>query len=185
MSRKTQQISFKYSPYWRKVAPWRDDCDCPEDDPCIEGIFFDDPDVDEGVCLSELLSGRVKVSIPNYLRQHLIQSLQASGKKTSEEYLDAAIDELSRTPPVPWIQHNEWPVCCGDFCQYLGELRKLPEEIEPIVEATTLWEVTEETSRQKFTDAQSLWKCINSDWCSGFLFECAVCKKRVVVIQSY
>ena len=33
---------------------------------------------------------------------------EADNKKEGE----VKTDELSLTPPVPWTQYNEWPVCC-------------------------------------------------------------------------
>ena len=41
-------------------------------------------------------------------------------KSASEigEIAAAEIGELERTPPVPWLTQNEWPVAHGDFAQY-------------------------------------------------------------------
>lgn len=34
------------------------------------------------------------------------------------------VGELSITPPVAWVQSNEWPVCCDDYMKYIGEWEK-------------------------------------------------------------
>jgi hypothetical protein len=34
------------------------------------------------------------------------------------------LEALAHTPPVPWLQNNEWPICSDDFAVYLGELTR-------------------------------------------------------------
>lgn len=28
---------------------------------------------------------------------------------------------MKYSPPVPWVQYNDWQVCCDDYMQYIGE----------------------------------------------------------------
>jgi uncharacterized protein CbrC (UPF0167 family) len=55
----------------------------------------------------------------------LAQSVSETNSSWSQDQrskaIEGAIDEMSRTPPVPWVQQNFWPAHHGDFCRYVGE----------------------------------------------------------------
>lgn len=108
-----EDAKFKYFPDYERWARFTDrPAEC--GGPYLEGVYFEDPDVPDAVCLQDLISGRHRVYVPDYLRQELEKSTMAtypdwpSGR--AREHIQRAIDELSRTPPVPWIQPNRWPV---------------------------------------------------------------------------
>ncbi|MCM1118874.1 MAG: CbrC family protein [bacterium] len=56
-----------------------------------------------------LADKKAEVDVPEYIQNRIMNNRTA---KT---------DELRYTPPVPWVQYNDWPVCCDDFMQYMGE----------------------------------------------------------------
>jgi uncharacterized protein CbrC (UPF0167 family) len=44
------------------------------------------------------------------------------------EILVGVCDELRRTPEIPlFLQNDDWPYCCGDFCEYIGSPKSYDE----------------------------------------------------------
>ena len=39
----------------------------------------------------------------------------------TREIANEEIEILKYTPPIPWVQFNDWKVCCDDYMQYIGE----------------------------------------------------------------
>lgn len=187
-----EQIAFRYFPEYEKWAAFTDEnCPCPDDLPCLEAVYFDDPDIEEPVCLDQLINGRVKVDIPEYLQKQLIDSIREKHHNWDDQQVTNSagqiLEALSRTPPVPWIQHNVWPVCCADFCYYLGEWSQ--EDL-----ATTspdgdgsafLWAILEEPYRSRRDGPQGLWEELISGWTTIYVFRCFECNKLIAVDQSY
>jgi len=62
------------------------------------------------------------VAVPEHIQIKLLNHLRQfyPDKPESEirEMATAKVDELERTPPVPWLTQNEWPVANGDFAEY-------------------------------------------------------------------
>ena len=52
---------------------------------------------------------RLAIDIPDYIQNRIKDN--ASSK----------IEILKYTPPIPWVQFNDWQVCCDDYMQYIGE----------------------------------------------------------------
>jgi hypothetical protein len=99
-----EQGDFRYFADFGRWAQFAEEpCGC--DGPCLEGVYFDDPDVPEAVCLQSLVSGVVRVDAAGYLIAKLRESVRASFPEWSTERVNAhvseAVDTLSRTPPVP------------------------------------------------------------------------------------
>ena len=42
-------------------------------------------------------------------------AMQVIGPDANEK-----IEDLRHTPPIVWLQNNEWPCCCNDFMTYEG-----------------------------------------------------------------
>lgn len=84
---------------------------CSSGKDCLEGVYFDTPGTDS-VCLECLKQKKVSVPVPPYVRRQIKQN---EPEKTAL---------LMQTPPVPWVQYNDWPACCDDYVQYIGEWTK-------------------------------------------------------------
>jgi uncharacterized protein CbrC (UPF0167 family) len=102
-----------------------------------------------------------------------------------DEYVSEAVDTLSRTPPVRWIQSNLWPVHHGDFCRYIGEWdqEKLTEDAKADDGRSYLSSILEDSSSVE--DVDGLWASIGDGWTEVFVFECLKCGRRIAVAQSY
>lgn len=187
-----KQVAFRYFPEYEKWAQFADEnCHCSDDSPCLEAIYFENPDLEDPVCLDELIDGRVRVEIPDYLQKQLMESIRRKHSNWDDQQVNSAaaqfVDTLSKTPPVPWIQHNVWPVCCGDFCCYLGEWSQ-----EKLIEASPdgdgsafLWSILADSYRARRDDPQSLWQEIENGWTEIFVFRCFDCNKLIAGDQSY
>lgn len=99
--------------------------------PALDGAWLDfDEDYDEPppVCADCLLAGKAHVVVPGWVQKALAQSVAAQHLDWNAEARDAYVaertHELAHTPPVPWIQNNEWPICGDDYAQYAGELTR-------------------------------------------------------------
>jgi hypothetical protein len=187
-----RQIEFKYFPEYEKWAVFTNEkCICPDDLPCLEPIHFDDPDIEDPVCLDQLVNGQVRVDIPAYLQKRLLDSILKthpswSGDQT-RNFAAQVVDTLSRTPPIPWIQNNDWPVCCGDFCCYLGEWsqEQLTESSSEGNGSSFLWGILADYRRNRRDAPGDIWQEIESGWTTIYVFRCFDCNKLIAVDQSY
>lgn len=181
---------FEYFPEYHKWARFEEDCECEDGSPCLDGVFFGDPDIEEPVCLSDLVSGKVRVDIPDYVVDELRDSITETRPDLTNtqitEKVQAATDTLARTPPVPWIQNNEWPSHCGDFCRYLGEWNQ--ERLNNVAEEGNgrafLWSILIPAHRAR-RNLDELWEEIENEWAAIYVFECRTCGKLVALEQSY
>ena len=98
--------------------------------------------------------------------------------------VEQAVDILSRTPPVPWIQENEWPAHCGDFCRYLGEWdqARLTAAAPDGNGLAFLWSILPQASRAR-RDRDELWEELGNEWAAVYVFECLTCGKVMAVIS--
>lgn len=189
----TQKASFDFA-YFPDYLKWAkfvsDDCDCPDGSPCLEGVYFGDPDIEDPVCLSDLVAGSIRVDIPDYLVDELRKSVKKVNPKWSKKQIDdrveQAVDSLSRTPAVPWIQENEWPVHCGDFCRYLGEWdqARLTEAAPDGKGLAFLWSILPSAAQAR-RDRDELWEELGNEWAAVYVFECLTCGRLMAVEQSY
>ena len=119
---------FRYFPAYPQGAQLGDDaCDLCGHRPAITGIRLglrmDEP---RNVCADCLAADKVAASIPQWIQQDVrdaVDRLHADWSAMARADLVAArVYELAHTPPVPWLQNNEWPLCGDDFAIYQGEL---------------------------------------------------------------
>ena len=162
---------------------------CDSEEYCLEGEYFDLGGSVESVCLSCLSKGKITVNIPNFIRNRIKNHLTGNGTasdESSQERAHQLIDELSKNPPVPWIQYNDWPVCCDDFCRYLGEWDRstVVEKAQNKNPQDYLMSILEEFSKEKIDNFDSFWNDIGNET-AIFVFECIKCSKIIAVCQSY
>ncbi len=179
---------FKYFKNVAENAEFIDEnCDiCNSKENCLEGVYFSG-DIDyNSVCLKCLLEGKVKNTIPSYV----IKNLEISMKKESTYSINSMkekIKELEKTPPIPWIQYNNWPSCCGDFACYIGEweqedfINYLNNKENSIV---FLNKSLDESTKNKVDDINVLWEDIGYNT-AAFVFQCLHCGKFIITCQSY
>lgn len=148
---------------------------CGSEENCLEGVYFNEHDDVVSVCLSCLKEGLIRVDIPDYIRKEI---------KGSDKF--DKIDELERTPPVPWIQYNEWPVCCNDFTKYIGEWGRgrLIKESQDGNGLNYLLSILLQDIKERIVNEKNFWSEIGN-LIAIYVFECQTCSKRIAVSQSY
>jgi uncharacterized protein CbrC (UPF0167 family) len=147
--------------------------------PFLDAEYFDGGYEDEGVCLECLRSGSKKVSMNTYIKAKI--------KICAGESAALIINELEQTPPVPWIQYNDWPLCCGDAMQYRGEHSRqsifIDDELKGFPD--NLWIIADEHTRKQAVDHGSLEASIRRGMTVCFIFRCMKCGRYQAVCQSY
>lgn len=140
---------------------------------CLDGVYFDDPDV-ETICLKCLKQKKASVPIPQYVRRQIKQ----------DEPLKTTV--LMQTPPVPWVQYNDWPACCDDYMQYVGEWTKdtFLKEANDGDGIRLLRTLLRSDQLAQTEDFDALWDSIGDDTIV-FVFRCLICGKLTAVCQSY
>ena len=99
--------------------------------PALDGAWLDfeeDYDDPPPVCIEDLLADKARVARPNWVSHELANRVAARHSDWSaeqqERYVAERTSELAHTPPVPWLQENEWPVCSDDYAKYAGEITR-------------------------------------------------------------
>lgn len=176
--RKVERLKMRQYEYFKNVeknaAFTEQKCQfCGENKNCLEGIYFEQPDL-KSVCLSCLDRRVVGVDIPNYL------------KKKVHDNNKVKIDKLTYTPPIPWVQFNDWQVCCDDYMQYLGEWTQ-----EDFVRESNIGKGIEFFQKllskdflNQVDDINVLWDDLGNGTVA-FVFYCSTCNSKRVVCQSY
>ncbi len=146
---------------------------CGSTEKCLEGVYFDNPMI-SSICLKCFEQRKAKVNIPEYIRNKI------------KNNVNEKVEELEYTPPVPWIQYNDWQVCCDDFCQFLGEWKKdnfinNSSGENPI---TFFKSVLCKETLELVDDIEVLWEDLGK-YTTAFVFQCKKCNKKIVVCQSY
>ncbi len=140
---------------------------------CLEGVYFEKNGI-ESVCLECLSKLKASVFIPNEIQ------LKVKNDR------DKKVSELSFTPPVAWIQNNEWPVCCDDFMEFIGEWDK--EEIirQSENENYVIYfeKMLEKETLNRIEDLETLIDDLGYD-SVAYVFRCVCCKKLLAVCQDY
>ncbi|WP_289092012.1 CbrC family protein [uncultured Bacteroides sp.] len=146
---------------------------CGRNQNCLEGIYFDQPNL-KSICLSCFDKRLVGVDIPDYIKKQV--------NKDSE----TKIDKLTYTPPVPWVQYNDWQVCCDDYMQYIGEWKQ-----EDFIRESSdgngveyFRSLISKDLKNKVDDINVLWDDLGYDTVA-FVFRCQKCNRKIVVCQSY
>ena len=121
-----QSYLFPYFPDYERWARFTDlPCDGCQGTPCLDGICFDQSSDLQAVCVSCLVSGRIIDSLPDGLPIRFRSSVERMHAEWTEaqitHHVQERLERLTRTPPIPWVQNNEWVFCGDDFAHYLGE----------------------------------------------------------------
>lgn len=146
---------------------------CGNDSDCLEGVYFGQSKLNS-ICLDCLDNHRIEVYIPEYLRNQIQYNCE---RKT---------EKLKYTPPVPWVQYNEWQICCDDYMQYIGEWEQ-EDFIKESVDGDgigLLQKLLCQDTLDKVDDINVLWEDIGFDTVA-FVFYCPICNRKKVVCQSY
>jgi uncharacterized protein CbrC (UPF0167 family) len=139
----------------------------------------------------DLVEGRIRVAIPDHLKVELDESIKSTFPLLDDQHrldlLELRIEVLSRTPPVPWIQNNNWPVSNGDFCRFLGEWSEddLTEKSPDNNGKSFLWSILDTNCRNRRSSVDDLWNEIVYGTTAIYVFECLLTKKLIAVDQSY
>lgn len=148
---------------------------CGSKEDCLEGIYFNQDNIDS-VCLRCFAEKKAGVDIPDYIQKRIKYD---PNKK---------IQELKYTPPIPWVQYNDWQVCCDDYMKYIGEWEQEEfikvSENESKNEIEFFREMLNGDTLKKVDDINVLWEDLGYDTVA-YVFKCSICGKRTVVCQSY
>lgn len=150
-------------------------CDlCGSDKNCLNAIYFDLNCNIESVCLSCLDNKKIGVNIPDYIKKRIVND---KNKKT---------DELKYTPPVPWVQNNDWPVCHDDFMVYIGEFTK--DDIIHLAQNQNEIEIFKRmiapNLQERIIDYDVLLNNLGNTTIA-FAFRCSICKTIRIILQDY
>lgn len=155
---------------------------------CLEGIYFEQGREIKSVCLKCLEKKKASVNIPSYLIERLDEEIRKNCKHHEgvTDIVNEKITELKYTPPIPWIQYNDWQVCCSDFMKYLGEWEKKDfiDKLENGSGINAFETVLDDISKNKVEDMEILWNDIGENTVA-FAFRCLKCNCIKVVCQSY
>lgn len=146
---------------------------CGTNENCLEGVYFEKEDV-VSVCLTCLNKHKTNVEIPDYL------------SKCIHSNRDLKTKELMYTPPIPWVQFNDWQICCDDYMVYIGEWEQ-DDFINYCIDEdgiSTLKKLLNNDTLSKVDDINVLWEDIGYNTVA-YVFKCNVCGKITVVCQSF
>lgn len=175
--------TFRLFKDFERNAKFTDEaCEPDHSPPFFDGDYFDNEEYeDQGVCLNCLVTGLKVVDIGDYVRSKI--------EKNAPAALDAQrfVKELERTPPVPWIQYNDWAFCCGEPMQYRGEYSNDSDfndsELKEIPQ--NLWSIVNDDGKQQAGSFEALQDSIENGMTACFIFKCLKCKRFEAVCQSY
>ena len=140
---------------------------------CLDGVFFDRPDI-TSICLYCFDKKQVNVEVPEYIKARV---------KTDA---DRKFESLQFTPPVPWIQSNDWPVCCDDYMVYIGEWEQ--EDFNSYSKRESgkdaLAKLLAPEILKRVENLDVLWEDLGYGT-AAFAFRCPQCGKTVIICQDY
>lgn len=147
---------------------------CGKTEYCLDGVFFEQDDDVESICLDCFDKRIVGVYIPEYIQTRVTKNREQK------------VNELQFCPPVPWIQSNDWPVCCDDFMVYIGEWGQdeFCEYAKDGDGLAALKELLVDELKSCVDSYEVLWDDLG-DGTAAFAFRCPYCGKTVVVCQDY
>jgi uncharacterized protein CbrC (UPF0167 family) len=185
-------IEFKYfHDFLNNTEFKKEPCDNCGRTPTLAGVYFGGDRELNAVCVDCLVSGQVTVHVPRYLIKRLRENVKVSHPDWSEvlveSKVDQAVSDLSRTPPIPWIQNNDWVICHGDFACYLGEWKqyRLISEAPDGDGKEYLFSLLNPTDRPGRDSLEDLWESVAADWTAVYVFQCLKCFRRFAVVQMY
>jgi uncharacterized protein CbrC (UPF0167 family) len=121
---------FRYFPDFPEGADLRDTpCILCDRRPAIPEIRLGFGRGLEGaVCATCIAEGKATVRVPSWVQSELEAGVTRTHPEWSDQehvrYVSERVNELAHTPPVPWLQDNDWPVCDDDFAMYRGEVTR-------------------------------------------------------------
>lgn len=121
---------FRYFPTFPEHANLRvEPCAMCGRAPTVPAVRLHGGAVDrQSVCADCLAEGKAAVQIPKWIIKELEHGVSGAHPDWSAEkrasYVADRVDELAHTPPIHWLQNNEWPVCDDDFAAYERELSR-------------------------------------------------------------
>lgn len=186
------EYKFKYFQDPLKYARYVEEpCEiCGSTNLCLNGDYLERNDELESVCLDCLVEGKVVVQFPSFLYDRLSAEVKRFNPKLGEDDIRSVVKGifsiLEKTPPVPWIQYNDWPVCCGDFMLFLRELER--EDFNNFAGngngKEILLNMLDDETKNRIESLEILWDELG-DYSIAYQFECFRCNKTKVVIQSF
>lgn len=187
------KFNFRYFDNPQENAEFEEEpCEiCGNNNNCLSGAYLDTSESEiESVCLGCIVAGKVKIEFPKHLRVRLFDEIKRFNKtitiEEAESKIDKIFEELEKTPPVPWVQYNDWPVCCGDFMKYIGEWEKddFIKNSEDGDGKNYLSKLIDEKTKARIDSLNVLWDEIG-EYTIAFAFECISCKQISIVLQDY
>ena len=186
---------FRYFPTFPEHADLRDrPCVYCGRAPSIPGVRLNSgPESSQPACADCLAIGKAAVKIPKWVITDLERAVSTTHPDWSVDrqatYVAERIDELAHTPPIPWLQNNEWPVCGDDFAVYEGELTRenLEQRTGDLERAKdTLHSILSQTVPNWEQDAQALegeWSELGN-YLAIFAFQCSDSGEARYVVQT-
>lgn len=140
---------------------------------CLDAVYFENGNLDS-ICIECFEKGKAHVIIPKYVAEQVKVNVH---KK---------VWELSCTPPVPWIQYNEWPACCDDFMTFIGEWdrNKFNENSGDGNGKRYLQILMIKNGLDRISNIEGLWNDIGHN-SAAYVFKCQQCGKISVVCQDF
>ena len=146
---------------------------CGTTENCLDGVFIEGDEDYESVCLNCYDAKKAPSKIPPFVAEKVNNDPQK-------------IKDLSDCPPVPWIQSNEWPVCCGDFGVFIGEWSNtdFDNNSEDGNGFGFLQVILADDQKPRVESFENLWNDISFE-AAAFVFRCPHCGKLTAVCQYY
>jgi uncharacterized protein CbrC (UPF0167 family) len=143
---------------------WLPGDDCPE--LCVD-------------CIRSLPLDRFTPRRSERIIQQMVNAHHPRGTLSGEERnnrIAVIREQFRRTPPFPlFLQDEDWPWCCGDFCEYLG----VPASYDESIRVGAEMEFWEGDFRERFGDMTLEPESLN-EVC---LFRCLTCDRRLFTWQ--
>lgn len=188
---------FRYFPSFPEGATLTEEvCGYCGVSPAISEAWLSDAgsdDTKKPACAECLREGRATTRVPSWLERDLARGVDATHPNWTAEKRAALVRhrvaELGHTPPVPWLQNNEWPICGDDFALFEGELtsdllvrrhrglNQAKAALRAIIkEAVPAWDLDEEA-------VDTAWKQLGN-FVAIFVFRCPEANSPIYVLQT-
>lgn len=140
---------------------------------CLDGVFFERDDI-VSICLNCFDKKRINVEVPDYIKARV------------KNNADSKFGLLQFNPPVPWIQNNDWPVCCDDYMVYIGEWEQDDFNNYSKTESgkESLAKLMDPELLSRVENLDVLWDDLGYET-AAFAFKCLQCGKIVIICQDY
>lgn len=146
---------------------------CGNDENCLDGVFFEKTDA-VSICLNCFDKKIISVEVPDYIKARI------------KNKADIKFNLLQFNPPVPWIQNNDWPVCCDDYMIYIGEWQQ--EDFNNYSKTNdgkeSFKKLISPEIFNKVENFEALWNDLGNET-AAFAFKCSYCNKITVICQDY